>query len=110
MFPDDYWPVLFFVSTSICIGIFACLTFTVFSIILERRAADGATQRRGDDSPAESYCTFERSFDGSFDEYASTSGQNRVSITPRKPLKQRQDKKLHTSTAGRDFRLNHSGS
>lgn len=110
MFPDDYWPVLFLGSSSICIGIFACLTFTVFSIIFERRAADGATRTVEDDSSVESYYTFEQSFDGSFDDYASASGQQRASITPRKPLKQQQERKLRTASAGRDFRLSQSGS
>lgn len=109
MFPDDFWPILFFGSTFICIGIFACLTFTVFSIILERRAANEATHTVEDDSSVESYYTFEQSFDGSFDDYASASGQRRASITPRKPLKQQQGRVLHTATTGRDFRLSQSG-
>jgi hypothetical protein len=110
MFPDDYWPVLFFGSSSICIVIFACLTCTVFSIISERRAANRAARTVQDDSSVESYYTYEQSFDGSFDDFASASGQRRASITPRKVSKQQQGKKLRTASRGRDFRLNRAAS
>lgn len=112
MIPDDLWPVLFLISISTCIGILACLAFTVFSIMFERQAADEETQHRRtveDDSPVESYCTFERSFDGSFDDYASANGQRRASITPRKSSRQQQDRKLHAATMRRDFRLSQPG-
>jgi hypothetical protein len=112
MIPDDFWPVLFLVSTSTCIGVLACLLITVFSIIFERRAAEEETRNRRtaeNDSPAESYRTFERSFDGSLDDYAPASGQRRASITPRKSSKQQRDMNLHTTTTRRDFRSNQSG-
>ncbi|KAL7921325.1 hypothetical protein ACQKWADRAFT_314124 [Trichoderma austrokoningii] len=107
MFPDDVWPPLFFISAFISIGMLACLTFTVFSLIFERRAADGATQQR--DSSVESYYTFERSFDGSMDDYASGSRRRASIITPRKPLKPRQGNELHAATMGRDFRSKQPG-
>lgn len=112
MATDGLWPVLFLITISACIGILACLTFTVFSIIFERRAVDGETQRRhvaGDDSPVESYCTLERSFNGPFDDNASVNGQKRASITPKKSPKQQKGKRLQAATVRRDFRSNQSG-
>ncbi|UKZ83897.1 hypothetical protein TrVFT333_011712 [Trichoderma virens FT-333] len=62
MLPNHLWPILFFVCLLISIAILACLTFTVFSIILDRR---NSTR---EDSPAERYYTFEGSVNGAFED------------------------------------------
>lgn len=112
MIPYELWPVLLLITISFCIGILACLAFTVFSIIFERQAADEeALYRRGVeyDSPPEGYCTFKRSFNGSFNDYTSRNGQRRASITPNKSPKQKEGNKLHASTVKRGAQLNHPG-
>ncbi|KAL6879815.1 hypothetical protein HDV57DRAFT_96149 [Trichoderma longibrachiatum] len=54
--PDYLWPGLFFAALLVTIGIFACLIYTVMSILVERHNA------AREDSPDEVYRTFERSF------------------------------------------------
>ncbi|KAL7957959.1 hypothetical protein V8C34DRAFT_305330 [Trichoderma compactum] len=61
MLPHHLWPILFFTCLLISIGILACLTYTVFSIIFQRNSAR-------EDSPAERYYTFERSVTGPFED------------------------------------------
>ncbi|PNP56193.1 hypothetical protein THARTR1_03718 [Trichoderma harzianum] len=63
MLPHHFWPIIFFICLLISIGILACLTYTVFSIIFERNATQ-------EDSPAERYYTFERSVTGPFEDEA----------------------------------------
>lgn len=63
MLPDHFWPIIFFLCLLMSIGILACLTYTVFSIIFERNATREA-------SPDERYYTFERSVTGPFEDEA----------------------------------------
>ncbi|TFB00065.1 hypothetical protein CCMA1212_008134 [Trichoderma ghanense] len=56
MLPDHLWPGLFFLALLFTIGIFACLIYTVVSILIQRHNA------AREESPDEVYRTFERSF------------------------------------------------
>lgn len=108
MIPDELWPLFLLIALFICIGILACLTFTVFGIILGRQTADEEGQYRHvveDDSPTEGYCTFERSFNGPFEDDVPINGQRRAArlfIIPKK-------KKVRAGTMKRDATSNQAG-
>ncbi|KAL7928739.1 hypothetical protein V8C35DRAFT_224638 [Trichoderma chlorosporum] len=81
MFPDHFWPILFFLCLLLSIAILGCLTYTVLSIILERN-----TSR--ETSPAEGYYTFEGSVNAAFEGDVPTRTSGMFGI-PQKFLHQR---------------------
>ncbi|KAL7799931.1 hypothetical protein V8C37DRAFT_366058 [Trichoderma ceciliae] len=103
MLPDELWPSLFLISLLVCVGILACLTLTVLSILLERRFAHQEETLHHhiteQDSPGEGYCTFdERSFNGAFDHGVPVGGKRKPAtmfIIPRKFLPKKGGDKLH---------------
>ncbi|EHK19538.1 uncharacterized protein TRIVIDRAFT_67951 [Trichoderma virens Gv29-8] len=97
MLPNHLWPILFFVCLLISIAILACLTFTVFSIILDRR---NSTR---EDSPAERYYTFEGSVNGAFEDDVPRRAAGMFGI-PQKFLKQRGN--VPATSTRRDSRHN----
>ncbi|KAL7942800.1 hypothetical protein V8C42DRAFT_140176 [Trichoderma barbatum] len=99
MLPEHLWPILFFTALLISIAILACLTYTVFSIILERNATR-------EDSPAEGYYTFEGSVNGAFEDDVPRRASGMFGI-PQKFLHQRGD--VPGTSARRDSRPNQYG-
>ncbi|KAL6821348.1 hypothetical protein V8C40DRAFT_280665 [Trichoderma camerunense] len=83
MLPDHFWPIIFFLCLLISIGILACLTYTVFSIIFERNSTREA-------SPDERYYTFERSVTGPFEDEAPRRKASMFGI-PQKFLRRSDD-------------------
>ncbi|KAF3066729.1 hypothetical protein CFAM422_008881 [Trichoderma lentiforme] len=83
MLPDHFWPIIFFLCLLMSIGILACLTYTVFSIIFERNATR-------EDSPPERYYTFERSVTGPFEDEAPRRKASMFGI-PQKFLRRSDD-------------------
>ncbi|RFU80818.1 hypothetical protein TARUN_1383 [Trichoderma arundinaceum] len=116
MLPDRLWPGLFFIALLICIVILSCLTLTVFNIILERRAAHDPEETQPRDtsegSPAEGYCTFERSFNRVIDDEGPLNGRRRRTgsfAIPRKFLHQEERSNVHAPAMKVDARLNQQG-
>lgn len=107
MSPDDLWPGILLIALSISIGILACTTLIVLSIIFERHAAcEEETMRRRtneEEPPTEGYCTFERSLHATFDDDdATVNGKRRragMYIIPKK-FRQRRERRQRREISG----------